>query len=122
MMHSVSSNAMQRSSLAVGMCLLAFLFALEAKFAWYSPSSVPLSTIQSAKARPSDAPDPVTHAVAVLSSISQPFAMLLLVAFCAVDLVKASPFLETGTRARSWRGSAAIFLSSDLFFRPPPAR
>lgn len=121
MMRSSSIVAVRRSALAVGMCLLAFLFAVEAKLAWYSPSTTPLSAIQSAKARPADAPDPIAQILSAVISSPQQFSLLLFVAFSAACLVKASPSLAIGVNPRTRRDSMAVFLSPTLFFRPPPS-
>src|SRR5579871_6486992 len=103
MMHSFSIVAARRSALAVGMCLLAFLFAVEAKLAWYSPSSAQLSAIQSAKARPADAPDSIAQSLGAVVSSPQQFSLLLFVALSAACLAKASPSLAIGVNPRTRR-------------------
>ncbi len=47
---------MRRNTLALGLCVLAVLFALEAKTAWYGPANGPGSDVRSQKALPADSP------------------------------------------------------------------
>lgn len=121
MIQSFSARDARRLALAIGLCLLAFLFAVEAKLAWYSPSSGPLGAIQSAKARPADAPDEVPYAVSSLPLASAQTA-LLLAAFATTGLIKAQLCWASRVEPRAQLIFAVIFSSPERFFRPPPAR
>ena len=74
----------RRNTLALGLCLLAVLFALEAKTAWYGPTNGPSSGIQSQKARPADLPAVVSHGVSTLAPVTVPHALILLAPAAAI--------------------------------------
>lgn len=111
---------MRRSALAVGLCLLAVLFALEAKFAWYGPASGPLTSIQSAKARPADLPELVPHGASVQADAHLQFALLCISATAAA-LTKAESFRRLDLASKRQSPFATTYFSPGLFFRPPPA-
>ena len=115
------SNHLRRSALAMGLCLLAFLFALEAKFAWYGPSNGPLTSIQSAKARPADLPELVSHGASTHFDAPLQFALVHLSEFVTPVLVKAASFCRLDLASKRRSLSATTYFSPGLFFRPPPA-
>jgi hypothetical protein len=51
----------KREVLAFGLCILAFVFAFEAKLAWYSPPGDPGIQISAAKALRADSPSMISH-------------------------------------------------------------
>jgi len=110
----------RRSPLALGLCLLAILFALEAKTAWYGPAAGPGSDIRAAKALPVGSPELVEHGLPAPDP-AHPHA-----SFAALPDSVLTPFLWAGVPAISeiLRGQRPIFspahLSPALFFRPPP--
>jgi hypothetical protein len=114
-------NHLRRSALAVGLCLLAFVFALEAKFAWYGPANGPLTTIQSAKALPTDLPELVSHGVSVHPDAPLQLALICLSALVTAVLVRAESFCRLDLASKRRSLSATSYFSPGLFFRPPPA-
>lgn len=104
------------SALGLLLCLLAAVFAVEAKVAWYSPNGrvrVQLSStkLQAADAsrqvdRPLTAPAPVPHF---------PVELLLFLSFAATVPVILIPRLAPIPRAAAWPS-----FSPSHFFRPPP--
>lgn len=69
-MNLFPSFRVRRDTLALGLCLLAALFALEAKIAWYGPTAGPEVDISRRKALPADLPSVVSH-----QSPSQPLTV-----------------------------------------------
>jgi hypothetical protein len=114
-------NHMRRSALAGGLCLLAFLFAMEAKFAWYAPANDPLTTIQSAKARPADLPELVSHGAAALPDAPLQFALACLAVLVTAVLVKAESFCRLDLTSKRHTLSATTYFSPGLLFRPRSA-
>jgi hypothetical protein len=58
-----ASPSYRRAPLALGLCLLAFLFAIEAKTAWYGPAAGFGGSVRAAKAQPVASPEVVEHGV-----------------------------------------------------------
>ena len=105
------------TALGIVLCVLAALFALEAKIAWFSPAGTATAQISYNKAQPAEpsrllpgavpaaAFDPAEMTGLVLAALHLPIAILGVVSLLAVNtrLCPAPPFFA-------------------LFFRPPPAR
>ena len=117
---ALTSSRFKRYAYAFCLCLLAALFALEAKMAWYSSPTGPLSGIQSEKARPADLPPLVSQGSSVLEQGPSPFFLILFAALA----------FTTGLSIYIRRLAliffpdpvlAAPYFSPGLFFRPPPA-
>src|SRR5579862_895134 len=121
MIQALISNHLRRSALTVGLCLLAVLFALEAKFAWYGPANGPLTTIQSAKARPADLPELVSHGASAHPASPLQFALVYLSVLVTAVLVKSESFCRLELASKRQSLSATTYFSPGLFFRPPPA-
>jgi len=110
----------RRAPLAFALCLLAFLFAIEAKTAVYGPENGPGSEVRAAKALPAvtpkllkqriQSPEPLLSSTAV--ALSLPSAVTLQ----AAHLSQSSWALRNPLHFLS-----AAFLSPSHFFRPPPA-
>jgi hypothetical protein len=119
---SATALPIQRSILAVVLCVLAFLFAFEAKLAWYSPASDASSQVSAAKALRVDAPDLVSHGA------SAPDRALALAAFSAIAiLIALRSAVSDGSPERSGlSGHLSVYfpdyLISPIESRPPPAR
>jgi len=104
----------------VGLCLLAILFAMEAKIAWYNPAGASHYPIQNSKARPADVPAGMSQDAPMQAPL--PPQMFLLVA----AFLTAAPIIMLWDQ---WRRTVLHYipavspfcLSSGLFFRPPPA-
>jgi hypothetical protein len=119
---SAASLRFRRAPLAFGLCLLAFLFAIEAKTAWYAPATGPASSISAAKAWPENAPEVVRHGVPAPDPSHPliPFAALsiLFAAYLAsADVARTEPVRPLGLP----HFPAASFFPT-AFFRPPPVR
>jgi hypothetical protein len=111
----------RRAPLAVALCLLAFLFAVEAKTAWYEPPTGAVSDAQSAKALPAVTPRLVGHHAPSPGPLRShtPFATL------PPETASTPQTIHLSQRIRVARNHppllAAAFLSPQHFFRPPPA-
>jgi hypothetical protein len=111
----------RRTPLALGLCLLAFLFAIEAKTAWYGPAVGFGSSVRAAKAQPVATPKVVVHGVPSPDP-AHPHA-----SFAALPPIAVALSLCFSVHARSEvflshlsQFPAAGFSYSSLF-RPPPA-
>jgi hypothetical protein len=99
------------------LCLLAALFAVEAKVAWFGPDGSPSVQISSAKLQPPDAPKVIVQ----IDAPSFPIAWLPQVA-----VILAFALFSRSATIQPWHlGSSAVpgsprFFPS-LFFRPPPS-
>lgn len=111
----------RRAPLAFGLCLLAFLFAIEAKTAWYGPAGGFGSSVRAAKAQPVTSPEVVEHGVPSPDPTHPQLAFALLPQMTTAILAglptRAFGELSPG---RLLRFSAAGFSFANLF-RPPPA-
>jgi hypothetical protein len=121
-MRFFASPHVRRNTLALGLCLLAVLFALEAKTAWYGPTNRPSGDIQSQKARPADLPAVVSHGVSSLPPVTFPLALIFLAPVAAIAWTNAVFLPGVDVDYKHIPVSAASYFSSSLFFRPPPAR
>jgi uncharacterized membrane protein YjgN (DUF898 family) len=119
---SAASLSFRRASLALGLCLLAFLFAVEAKAARYGPVVGPGSDVRAAKALPADSPKLVERGV------TAPGSTYLRIAFAALAAVTAACLLNPLASAASdlFSNRPPVFeaasFSPPAFVRPPPAR
>lgn len=116
---ALASSRFKRFLYATCLCLLAALFALEAKMAWYGSPTSPLSSLQSEKARPADLPPLVSQGSSVLDQAPSP---LFLVFFAAVAFIARLP-IDIRRLALVFSPDpvpAAPYFSPGLFFRPPP--
>jgi hypothetical protein len=107
--------------LALGLCLLVVLFAIEAKTAWFSPLNSPSGDVQSQKARPADLPAVVSHGVSMLSPGTFPLALIFLASVAAIAWTDANFLPGVNVESNHIPVSAAHYFSAGLFFRPPPA-
>lgn len=99
---SAASLPLRRAPLAFGLCLLAILFAIEAKTAWYGPTVGLGSDIRAAKALPEGMPRLVEHGVSVLG------LAYARVAFAYLLQAQARGFLSQ-LSPRAARSCATIF-------------
>lgn len=107
--------------MAVGLvlCLLAALFSIEAKLAWFGPSGSPTSQISASKLQAADAPRLIAKALArTAPAVHVPviFAALALVVFAVPAYAS---FCTAGTQTLP---SLLPSYFPSLFFRPPPVR
>jgi len=114
-------QSIRRSRLAIlgiVLCLLAALFAVEAKIAWYSPAGSASALISSTKLQAADAPKLILHASSVLAPalhFIENAAVLSLALFWLALMSRAAQ-----TAPARLQVSASPSFSPPLFFRPPP--
>lgn len=117
-----ASLQLQRSILAGILCVLAFLFAFEAKLLSYSPAGDVGSQVSAAKALRVDAPVPVSHGASAPDQIPTqvaPFAFAVVFAcFFAAGAFPVMRFHPIGDPAVYF----PVYFSSPIDSRPPPAR
>jgi hypothetical protein len=121
MMRFFASPLNRRNMLALGLCLLAVLFALEAKIAWYCPANGPNGNIQSQKARPADLPAVVAHGVSTLPLATLPLALIFFASVAAIACAESNFLPGVSVNFNHLPVSAKPYFSPALFFRPPPA-
>lgn len=115
-----ASPSYRRAPLAFGLCLLAFLFAIEAKTAWYGPAGGFGGSVRAAKAQPMTSPEVVEHGVPAPDPAHPHIAFALLPQL-------ATP-MSAGLAARAFDevspGPHLHFISAGFsfanLFRPPP--
>ena len=111
---------MKRDTLALGLCLLAALFALEAKIAWYGPANGPGIDIRSQKALRADLLSVVSHESPSQPPHTFPLALLLLTSIGAVAWIGTDFLPGIDVDVNHVPVSSASYFSPALFFRPPP--
>lgn len=118
---SAASLTLRRAPLVLGLCLLALLFAVEAKTAWYGPVVGLESPVSAAKALPANSPEVVEQGVPVPDPTHPQIAFATIATKIIVGSLKALvPANGEAFRNRAPVFSAAYF-SPLIFFRPPPA-
>jgi hypothetical protein len=99
------------------LCLLAAVFAIEAKLAWYVPDGGITAPISASKLQAADAPRRVAQAIASsLPVLHVPEISVMLLAALAIGAERFTPPVETQPVKL-----LSSQLSPHLFFRPPPA-
>ena len=111
-----------RTALGLGLCLLAFGFAMEAKLACYGPAGGSGTDIVAAKARPADLPEVVSHGIHAPEPVHSQMLVVFLEALLAPSLRKADSLLVCNSAYNYLSVSSAAYFSPNLFFRPPPVR
>ena len=101
------------------LCLLAAVFAFEAKIAWFSPPGTPPAQISATKLQPADAPRLIAQALATPMSQHLPADPPLLLAVAPL-LALRSPFAFRESAADSIKAYASSSFSPPMFRRPPP--
>jgi hypothetical protein len=117
-----TSRSFRRTALALGLCLLAFGFAMETKLACYSPAGGSGSDIVAAKARPAELPEVVSHGVHAPDPAHSEILVVFLAPLTAPSLRKADSLLVRSSVYNHLSVSSAAYFSQNLFFRPPPIR
>ena len=103
---------------AVVLCLLAAVFAIEAKVAWFSPAGTPPAQISAAKLQLADAPEHIAQVLAApVDPHFAPAQVLLLVVLTALV---AAALLTSRVIDRPIKFSDSPGFSPSLFLRPPP--
>jgi hypothetical protein len=102
------------------LCLLAVLFAVEAKMARYIPAGNASSQISSAKLMPAEAPKLIAHSIGAQAPAVPAFIEDLAPVVVAL-LYLATVSLIARAGRPSLQFSALPSFSISLFFRPPPS-
>jgi hypothetical protein len=114
------------TALGIVLCVLAALFAVEAKIAWFSPAGSASAQISFDKARPAEPPKALPlrfNAPAAPFSDFAPTAVLLPAVFllAAAFLLASAAFFQFGSALRRAQVSSSPDFCAALFFRPPPS-
>lgn len=117
-----ASRTFKRTALALGLCLLAFCFAMEAKLAWYSPGGGSVNDIAAAKAHPADLPEVVAHGVPAPGPFLPRIQFVLLAVLATAYLGKSDVLPGRNIEYNHLSVSSAAYFSPSLFYRPPPVR
>ncbi len=111
----------RRTPLAFALCLLAILFAAEAKAICYEPANCLHSNVQCEKALPADLPSAAVVGIPQISRAVFPSAILML-ASIAVSAWSGIAFaVGSAARPAPVTASALHLFLPFLFLRPPPA-
>lgn len=117
-----ATRSLRRTALALGLCLLAFSFAMETKLACYSPADGSASDIVAARALPTALPEVVPHGVHSSEIVRSQLLVVFLSVFTAAFLWTEGTLPGRSVAYRQLPVSSAALFSPNLFFRPPPAR
>lgn len=112
------SLSFRRAPLAFGLCLLAFLFAVEAKTAWYGPVVGIGGSVRAAKALPAAMPEVVEYGAPTPDRAHPKFAALPPVA--AAWLMRAHLQAAGDVFPSRLPHFPIACFSPSSFFRPPP--
>ena len=118
----IATKHLRRSILAFGLCLLAFVFAVEAKLACYDPQQGLRIDVSAAKAFPADIPSVVPHGLSSPDVIHPFIPVAEILAFAAGSALAADAVLTSVPLHNHLSFTAASFFSPPVFFRPPPVR
>jgi hypothetical protein len=118
---TAASLSIRRASLAVGLCLLAFLFAVEAKTARYGPEVGPGSDVRAEKALPVDIPKLIERGVTAPDPVYPQFPVAILAVWTVVLVARAIELPGRLIVNEQFQVSATPYFSPNIFFRPPPA-
>lgn len=108
------------TALGMVLCLLAALFAVEAKIAWFSPAGSGAAQVSAAKARPAEQPKPLPVRFTLLDAPSQDFARVEALLASVLVLVTAAVFFARVLPERK-QVTLSPAHTAALFFRPPPS-
>ena len=106
----------QLTVLGMFLCLLAALFAVEAKVAWFGPDGSPSAQISASKLQPADAPKVATP----IDAPSFPTAWLSEIAVILAFALNWRRISVLPRQRWSSRIPASPSFFPSLFFRPPP--
>ena len=101
------------------LCVLAAMFAIEAKVAWYSPAGSPSSQISAAKLQPAEAPRQIAQAIGSPAPV-QPFFPEVGLLLAAAALLVAFRLSSRVLTRETFHNPAFAGCSLSLFRRPPP--
>lgn len=106
-------------AIGAALCLLAALFAFEAKLAWFSPAGTSCKQISATKLQPADAPKLIAQALATRQAAHHFPAEPRLLAGVAF-LVAQIPQSFNEVDHKGFKPLFSLAFSPHLFRRPPP--
>lgn len=115
-----ASRSFGQTILALGLCLMAFFFAMEAKTAWYGPAARPVTEVRASKALPDDAPKVVQHGIPASDPDFPQIPSAVLLAFATSCMAAAEVMLRRGAVFMYVPVSNTPCLTPNILFRPPP--
>ena len=111
-----------RITLALGLCFLAFFFAMEAKMAWYGIPVTVDGDVQAVKAMPVDTPEVVSEGIPAPDPGYPYLSVDILAPFVAVGLAVANILPGRNIPYRQHQLPSPVYFFPNIFFRPPPIR
>ena len=115
-------RSIRQAIFAIGLCLLALSFAMEAKLARYGPVAGPGSEVRASKALPDDAPKVVQHGVPAPNPVDAQIVFAVLAILTVSCAAGTDVMLRRNIQSARLRPVTAAYFLPYLFFRPPPAR
>jgi uncharacterized membrane protein len=110
-----------RTALALGLCFLAFFFALEAKMASYGIPVTLDGDVQAVKALPVDTPEVVSEGIPTPDPVHPYLSFAILASWVVVDLAAANILLGIRFPFRQYQPPSPAHFFPNIFFRPPPS-
>jgi hypothetical protein len=113
------SRLIRQTAPAVGLSILAVLFAVEAKLAWYSPLDILGRDVCAAKACPANTPKVVAHGIASSDSAPRPITVFHVTAFAVVVNAQMNLLLGRNFKGKTFQACRADYSSINPFFNSP---
>jgi hypothetical protein len=113
---------LQRTLLTLGLCMLAFLFAFEAKLLWYGPPGNPSVQISAAKALRADSPALISHGMPAPDGVHERLAIAALAVLAAFSIAASDASPNRHPSSAEPLVLLSGYLVPSIDFRPPPAR
>ncbi len=113
-------RAVTRTAFAIGLCILAFSFAMEAKLVLYSLADGSETDIAAARAFPADLPEAEASSVPAPDPVHPKTPFAIVPAWTAGSLCKADGWLGGNVPCTHLSVVSARCFSPNHFFRPPP--
>lgn len=114
------SRHLRLTTVGIVLCLLAALFAVEAKIAWFSPAGSGCAQMSAAKARPAEQPKLLPVRLTWPDAAPQDFAFYPAI-FINLFLLCALAAVVLAGRPEAPAADASPAFAAALFFRPPPS-
>lgn len=111
----------RRSALALGLCFLAFFFAMEAKMAWYSIPVTVDGDVQAVKALPVDTPELVSEGIPSPDPGHPHLSFAIMASLVVAGLAFTNILLGRRIPFRQYQLPSPAHFYPTIFFRPPPS-
>ena len=115
-----ASPAICRKMLACWLCMLAMVFAFEAKTAWYGSDAGLGSAVRAAKALPADMPQVVSHGIPTPDPIRPAIPFLIFGVFALLQSAGSGFGMMRKASSATLIAFPLLRFSPNQFFRPPP--